>query len=262
MKGPKFSFHWRRGAVVVIAISGLLAAGLYAAGRYPFRAVAVAGADSTNSGCAVGEPLSKCDAPLPTPNPTPAGGWVTSISVPTSVPATRDCSSSFFNSTDQQTFTNQFGNYSCFLIEASNTWVVIGSGENSSAATAYQPTPGGSAIAVDRCSVSDAVCLDPSATHALSDFTIYYPPDTTSGDLAFETVLTPAEVEVSNAFCGVYMFNPDSGNWYVGNRSVQNYSGYTSQAPVLTPTPISGSMAATSVAPTPITGSCESTPNN
>jgi len=216
----------------------------------------VADAGTGNSGCGVGEALSKCGATTSVPNIIPGGGSTVPTVISSPAPVTRACATSFFDQDDEAALTNQFGGNFCLFVQDTKTWVVVGSGESVTSPTAYQPTPGGSMIAVERCAANDQSCLDPNVVHSFSNFTVYFPPVPSSGDLHLLQFLTPTEMQLSVAFCGVYVFDTANGEWYAGNTSAPNNDEDTTQASIPTPSPESGKQAESTSAPKSV-GSCE-----
>lgn len=212
--------------------------------------------------CGRGVPAEKCNpvldpnaaaAPPPGARPTPPAGTV-------SKPAPTLCGPQFFSASEMHSITAHFGLIDCLRLPRSSDWVVIGNGmSTTSMATPPAPAPGGAMLAVLSCSSAVANCLSPDSTHKFSTFTVYYPPNPSSGRLDLVKTDSSNLVDVINAYCGSYTFDVTTGSWYATTASTaDSLSGAGSlPQPVKTPAALPGATALATPAPTAVTTSCQ-----
>jgi hypothetical protein len=246
--------NWLRfvlAAILVIAILGIVKASSLGDGR-------TAGASTSSTVCAPNVPAVKCNPPTFTSNPTPPGGWPDPVIPAPAVVNTVNCGATFFSAADEQALASQFGVYQCELFVAANTWVVVGSGGVTDPSTPNQASPGGSMIATEQCAPNDATCLSPTVTHPFSNFTVSYPPDTETGGLIIQALVSTASFSVYDYSCGLFIFDIASNNFYPASAS--NFAALTAgNAPsgaVAAPAQTNGSVAETALAPASVSQSC------
>lgn len=252
LKSPNFRRTFAIGAAgVVIASFAILSLSSVSP--------SIAASDSLVS-CGNGVPALKCNpsldptygAALPTTNPAPTP------STPTG-PAGAVCSSAFFSSDTWSQLTSQFGIIDCFSLPDSNQWIVIGDGmSTTSPQEPPPPSSGGAMVAVESCSVSDASCLSASTQHDFGQFTVYYPPNPSVGEMNIATTVGSNLVNLIDGVCGSFTFNSTNGKWF--STSPSTLAALTtpgaSAVPVESPAPTTGTSALLSPAPANISGSC------
>ncbi len=219
----------------------------------------LAASDSLVS-CGNGVPALKCNpsldstygAALPTTNPPPIS------SAPTG-PAGAVCSSIFFSSDTWSQLTSQFGIIDCFSLPGSDQWVVVGDGmSTTSSQEPPPPSSGGAIVAVESCSASDTSCLSASTQHDFGQFTVYYPPNPSVGEMNIATTAGPNLVNLIDGVCGSFTFDSTNGEWFATSPSA--LAALTTPGalivPVESPAPTTGASALLSPAPANISGSC------
>jgi hypothetical protein len=155
-------------------------------------------------------PVQKCH-PAPTaphavpPQPIapPQAQWVSPPSV--------SCGTAFFSADTMATLNNRFGSIECFRFEGGLTWIVLGDGMSTASADS---TPGGAMVATLRCRAADAACLDPAAAHSFAGFTVSYPPKAATSPERLQTTFGGRLLSVSDAYCGLFVFDLSTLQWY------------------------------------------------
>lgn len=210
--------------------------------------------------CGNGVPALKCNpsldptygAALPTTNPAPTS------SAPAG-PAGAVCSSTFFSSDTWSQLTSQFGLIDCFNLPGSNQWIIVGDGmSTTSSQEPPPPSSGGAMVAVESCSASDASCLSASTQHDFGQFTVYYPPNPSVGEMNIATTVGSNLVNLIDGVCGSFTFDSTNGEWFPTSPSTLSAltTPDVSAVPVESPAPTAGTSALLSPAPATISGSC------
>ncbi len=210
-------------------------------------------------GCGTGVPLEKCNPVLdPSFNtPLPSSVPLPSTKAPAPSQAT-PCRSSFFAPGELSELTARFGDISCFELKSAGPWIIVGDGmTTNSPIRPLPPTRGGSIIAVDACSPANSSCLSPATPHAFNDFTVYYPPAPSTGDMSLMTTVGADLVNVADGSCGSFTFDTTTGKWYATSpANATSMQDGAFPTPVVVPAPVSGSVALTSAAPQGLSQSC------
>lgn len=197
-------------------------------------------------------PLNKCH-PQPTvghdvgpqPIPTTPAKWPSPDLIP--------CGQAFFSSATAAALSANFGALSCFRFDGDSTWVVIGSGLLDSS---NGVAPGGEMIATERCRPKAAVCLDPTAVHDFSTFTVSYPPMPGTAPGKVEATFGTRLLYFSDAYCGLLVFDIASGKWFGADAVAPLMSGGQGVAEKVVPAPVSGQTALGRPAPASV-GGCQ-----
>jgi len=217
-------------------------------------------ADQTILSCGRGVPSEKCNpsldptygTPLPSSNPVP------NAPAPQS-PNTTNCGANFFSQQEITDLQGRFGMLHCFGLLDTNQWVVIGNGESINSTDTPPPASvGGSIIAVETCAPGDAACLGANTQHSFSQFSVFYPPEPSTGNMTFMTMTGTSLIDVTDGTCGSFTFNTTNEEWYATSPSsiAELLSGGTPPSAVLSPPSATGSAATTRNAPNSVSTSC------
>jgi hypothetical protein len=180
--------------------------------------------------------------------PLPSTPWPSLTVVP--------CGSGFFSESQAADLTSTFGGYTCWSVEGSDQWVVVGSGQNETSPTAAA-APGGEIVAVETCATTDSSCLDANSLHNFDQFTVYYPPDPDTYSLSLVLRASTTLFQFIDPYCGSFLFQSTTGNWYpFSQANAQAIGDGVAMQTVSSPPPLDGASALETSAP-PSTGACQ-----
>jgi hypothetical protein len=168
------------------------------------------------------------------------------------------CGASFFSSATVAALQAHFGGLSCFRFVGRDSWIMVGSGETVAGGSA---APGGSIVAVERCTASDAQCLSATATRDFAAFTVAYGPKPDSWPERLGATFGGRLLLISDASCGLYLFDVNSLKWFpAGGPNPVTVGALMNNGnaagPAQTPATRAGSAALVS-GPPASTGDCE-----
>ncbi len=146
---------------------------------------------------------------------------------------TVSCGPHFFDPSDNSFITEWYGRAQfCQLSTEADTWFDVVSN------AVGDQAPGGPVILVERCTPTDASCLDPDAAHALRGFTAYRAPDPAVflaySYLLLRRIAAPCQFDcasplaggvlavVSDGSCGTDVFDLRDDAWYLDSVSSVN----------------------------------------
>ena len=170
------------------------------------------------------------------------------------------CKPGFFTKAQAQLLAQQFGFIECFRFSGENLWVVFGDGyPRRTKFPSAGLTRGGEILALKKCPRSDTACLDQSAVHNFSRFTVYYPPDTAADSPALlHATFYGNLLSLSDSrYCSPITFDMTNGKWYPRTARVNllETSPGTIQS-LKAPAPVSGAKALTQKAPPASVSTC------
>ena len=249
-----------RRKVTTLATAGLmLVVGVSAWSFFTVGDAQRSGASSPPINCGRGVPVEKCNPPfestiptLPTTNPLPTSNAPTG-------PQGVACGSGFLSPQQVLELQNQFGSLQCFSLIGSNQWIVIGDGMTINPSAIPPPaTPGGSIIAVETCNANDVSCLSPDTQHDFAQFTVFYPPNPSTGDMGLMTTPGSHLINVADGSCGPFTFDSSNGEWFLTSPATiaALTSGGVLPPAAVSPAPVTGATAIGSLAPSPDLESC------
>ncbi|HEY6789029.1 MAG TPA: hypothetical protein VI365_17120 [Trebonia sp.] len=153
--------------------------------------------------------------------------------------------------------TARFGNITCFRFSEGRSWVIVGNGVSTTAAT-MQRSPGGAIVAVETCAAVSKACLNADSTHTFSAFTVFRAPDPATMPLNLWAPFGTDVLLFSNASCGVFDFDIATHQWYRGLMADTQrlLSSPRSLAPVAAGRSIPGSRALVTGVPAASTSAC------
>ena len=172
-------------------------------------------------------------------------------------PSTTQCGRDFFTSVELDTLRARFGLLDCFQFAGSDQWIVFGDGMTvSSTSNPPGAAPGGAMVAVLEC--SDSECLTANSTHSFTSFTVYYPPDPSSGRSDLGGFYGEGLLMVYNGNCSMFLFDVNTLTWYPASASdAQSLASGVLPPAVNVPSEVSGATALSQLAPRS-TGDCPS----
>ena len=158
------------------------------------------------------------------------------------------CKPGFFTKAQTQQLVQQFGFIECFRFTGKDQWVVIGNGySQQSNLPSLGSTRSGAItaiVALEKCSSSDAACLDPSAVHNFADFTVHYAPSPLFPGGLYATSFGNLLSIDDFGYCKPITFDMSNGNWYPASVSEDLLETNPRSATSLAvPTPASGTQA-------------------
>jgi hypothetical protein len=205
--------------------------------------------------CGAGIPAVKCNPQLYSP---PLSAQASPAPVPSGSadePPMVACKPGFFDSAASGDLARQFGSLDCFTFANTASWVVVSDGMSQSTGLA---SPGGSVVAVENCAKTEATCLDPLVVHQFGDFTVYFPPNPSSGRSNLQATFSGRFLWISVANCGLFTFDITTGAWYGHDDATMAslINGTGTPSSVKAPASVSGSDALANLAP-PSTAACQ-----
>lgn len=237
-------------AVVAAAALVTLLVGAGNAAGHPsgHAALAATTTPTTATTCGTGIRGLKCRAGV-TVNPPPAQP---PIPVPAATTISTDCGQTFFSAATRAALQAHFGmSTMCLRPKGSDQWIVVQSDMTvGTSATPPLPDVGGAFVALLACTGSDATCLDPTATHSFTAFTVYYMPDPTVRRAQVQMILDTHLLDVYD--CGVYDFDTLNHTWYPGLSPYPKelQAGSVTTVPtVAAPPPVTAAQALADAAP-------------
>ncbi len=249
------------GAALALAAAGLAGGALSLHGG-------ISRAAAASDGCGPLIPTQKCNPTLSqtttrpvapqteTPPPPPAAPGTAPS--PATAPTTQ-CGPDFFTATERNTLEARFGLLNCFQFVGSDQWVVFGDGMTvASASTPPSAAPGGAMVAVLECSPSDSTCSNADSIHSFTSFSVYYPPDPSSGRSDLSGFYGDGILMIYNGGCSIFFFDVNTLTWYPASASdAQSLATGVLPSAVSVPPQVSGATAVSQLAPRG-TGDCPS----
>jgi hypothetical protein len=130
------------------------------------------------------------------------------------------CGSNFLSSSDENGIDSDYdlvGMPDCYYDHASDSFFLLLPGDNG-----VNSSQGGNAIAVDKCSSSDATCQNPNSTHPIMDFEIYPAPDPIASNFHAGGLENQSDstIDFIDGACKFTIFDIATGSWYQGTYDV------------------------------------------